>query len=71
MGRTKLWSERLHVTLPAGAKTRIAAVLAEGEDTLDLVRAAIDKEVRRRERAQKRSVPQDDGRKLPAGGEGD
>lgn len=50
MGRKKLWDERLHLTLPDGAKARIDAVLAEGEDRLDLIRKAIDVEVKRREK---------------------
>jgi hypothetical protein len=49
MGRKKLWAERLHVTLPEGAKARIAAALREGEDMLDLIREAIDRELKRRE----------------------
>lgn len=51
MGRTKLWHENVNLTLPKGAKARMDAVLAEGEDRLDLIRSAIEKEVTRRERA--------------------
>lgn len=50
-GRRKLWDERVHVTLPKGARARMDAVLYEGEDRLDLIRAAIDTEVRRRKAA--------------------
>ena len=50
MGRTKLWHENINLTLPKGAKARMDSVLEEGEDRLDLIRAAIDKEVKRRER---------------------
>ncbi len=50
VGRPKLWAERLHVTLPEGAKARIAAALREGEDMLDLIREAIERELKRRER---------------------
>ena len=50
MGRTKLWHEAVNLTLPRGAKARMDAVLADGEDRLDLIRAAIDKEVTRREK---------------------
>lgn len=53
MGRKKLWSENVNLTLPEGAKARMDAVLDEGEDRLDLIRAAIDKEVKRRERRAK------------------
>lgn len=51
MGRTKQWHEAVNLTLPRGAKARMDAVLSEGEDRLDLIRAAIDKEVKRREKA--------------------
>jgi hypothetical protein len=50
MGRKKLWHENINLTLPEGAKARMDAVLREGEDRLDLIREAIDKEVKRRER---------------------
>lgn len=50
MGRTKLWHENINLTLPKGAKARMDAVLEEGEDRLDLIRSAIDKELKRRER---------------------
>ena len=50
MGRKKLWHEAVNLTLPKGAKARMDAVLAEGEDRLDLIRAAIEKEVARRQR---------------------
>lgn len=50
MGRKKLWDERLHLTLPAGAKARIDASLRDGEDRLDLIREAIDRELKRREK---------------------
>lgn len=55
MGRKKLWHENINLTLPEGAKARMDAVLADGEDRLDLIREAIDKEVRRREREAKKS----------------
>lgn len=48
-GRKKLWDERVHLTLPKGGRARMDAVLYEGEDRLDLIRAAIETEVRRRE----------------------
>lgn len=50
MGRAKLWEENINLTLPKGAKARIDAVRQEGEDRLDVIRTAIDKEVERRER---------------------
>lgn len=57
MGRTKKWHENVNLTLPKGAKARMDAVLTEGEDRLDLIREAIDKEVRRRERLQQTKEP--------------
>ena len=50
MGRTKKWHENVNLTLPLGAKARMDAVLSDGEDRLDLIREAIEKEVVRRER---------------------
>lgn len=54
MGRKKLWAENVNLTLPEGAKARMDAALEEGEDRLDLIRTAIDKELARREKAKKR-----------------
>lgn len=51
MGRKKLWAENINLTLPEGAKERMDAVLAPGEDRLDLIRAAIKREVDDREQA--------------------
>jgi Arc/MetJ-type ribon-helix-helix transcriptional regulator len=50
MGRKKLWSENINLTLPEGAKARMDAALEEGEDRLDLIREAIERELKRRER---------------------
>lgn len=50
MGRKKLWDERMHLTLPLGAKDRIDAALREGEDRLAFIREAIERELKRRER---------------------
>lgn len=50
MGRTKLWTERLHLTLPEGAKEKIDAVLKDGEDRLAFIREAISREIKRREK---------------------
>lgn len=55
MPRHKIYAERLHVTLPAGAKKRIDAVVERGEDRLDVIRAAIEIEVERRERARRKA----------------
>ena len=51
MGRKKLWAEHINLTLPDGAKARMDAALEEGEDRLDLIREAIERELRRREKA--------------------
>lgn len=50
MGRKKLWSENVNLTLPEGAKAKMDAALRPGEDRLDLIREAIDRELKRRER---------------------
>lgn len=50
VGRKKLWAENVNLTLPAGAKARMDAALDEGEDRLDLIRKAIDRELKRREK---------------------
>lgn len=44
-------TERMHVTLPEGAKDRIDSVLEEGEDRLEFVRTAIEKEIKRRSKS--------------------
>lgn len=48
VGRTKLWHENINLTLPKGAKDRMDAALAEGEDRLDMIRDAIERELKRR-----------------------
>lgn len=53
MGRKKLWAENVNLTLPEGAKARMDAALEEGENRLDLIRAAIDRELKRREKTKK------------------
>lgn len=55
MGRKKLWAENVNLTLPEGAKARMDAALREGEDRLDLIREAIDRELKRREREKSKS----------------
>jgi hypothetical protein len=56
MGRKKLWAENVNLTLPEGAKARMDAALEEGEDRLDLIREAIETELKRRERIKKRHL---------------
>jgi hypothetical protein len=50
MGRKKLWAEDMQARFPEGTFERIEAVLDEGEDRTDFVRAAVDRELKRRER---------------------
>jgi len=50
MGRKKLWTENVNLTLPGGAKARMDAALRQDEDRLDLIREAIERELKRRER---------------------
>lgn len=50
MGRKKLWTERLLVPLPDGTTARLDAVTTDDEDRLDVIRAGIEKELKRRER---------------------
>ena len=53
MGRKKKWEENVNLTLPAGAKARMDAALEDGEDRLDLIREAIERELKRREKAER------------------
>jgi hypothetical protein len=54
MGRKKLWPERTAIKFPAGTFERIAAVLDEGEDRMTFMREAVEREIERREAADKR-----------------
>lgn len=53
MGRKKLWTERLLVPLPDGTTDRLDAARADDEDRLDVIRAAIERELKRREKHRK------------------
>lgn len=50
MGRKKLWTERLTVPLNEEQVSRMDAALQDGEARLDLIREAIERELKRRER---------------------
>jgi len=50
-GRRKQWGEVMSARFPAGIFARVAAILRPGEDRTDFVREAVDKEIKRRERA--------------------
>ena len=48
MGRKKLWTERLTVPLNEEQVARMDSALREGEARLDLIREAIERELKRR-----------------------
>jgi hypothetical protein len=50
MGRKKLWDERILLPLASETLEKIDAALADGEARLDLIREAIDRELKRRSR---------------------
>lgn len=49
MGRKKLWAEEMQARFVDGTFERIEAVLKDDEDRTDLVRAAVERELKRRE----------------------
>ena len=51
MGRKKLWTERLTLPLNEETVARIDGLLAKDEARLDLIREAIERELKRRERS--------------------
>ena len=60
MARPKKFVEEMVARFMAGTFARISGVLRDGEDRADLVRDAVDAEIRRRENSRNRS------RNLPA-----
>jgi hypothetical protein len=50
MGRRKRWHEDVLARFPLGALARIKAVLRPTEDRTDFIRAAVEREISRRER---------------------
>lgn len=50
MGRKKVWDERILLPLKAETLERLDTLLHEGEIRLDLIREAIERELKRRER---------------------
>lgn len=50
MGRKKLWTERLTLPLAEETVRRLDAALREDENRLDLIREAIERELKRREK---------------------
>ena len=53
VGRKKEWTEQLRLPLAEGTMARIDAVLADQEPRVDMIREAIEREIRRRERVKK------------------
>ena len=53
MGRKKMWAEDMQARFPEGTFARIDAVRQDGEDRTDFVREAVERELKRRERAQR------------------
>jgi hypothetical protein len=51
VGRKKRWAEDMQARFPEGTFARIEAVLEEGEDRTDMVRDAVEREIKRREKA--------------------
>jgi hypothetical protein len=56
MGRPRRWAEDMQARFSAGTFKRIKAVLTDDEDRTDFVRAAVERELKRRER---RSLPRE------------
>lgn len=50
MGRKKQWAEDMQARFAEGTFGRIASLLAGAEDRTDFVRAAVEREIERRER---------------------
>ncbi len=48
MGRKKLWDERILLPLKTETLERIDTALRDGEARLDMIREAIERELRRR-----------------------
>lgn len=51
MGRKKLWSEDMQARFSEGTFERIDAVLEDGEERTAFVREAVERELKRREKA--------------------
>jgi hypothetical protein len=54
IGRPRQWAENMTARFPAGTFKRIEAVLHDDEDRTDFVRAAVERELHRRERETRR-----------------
>lgn len=51
VGRKKEFPDRITLPLAKGVLNRVDAVLSEGEPRLDMIREAIEREIKRRQRA--------------------
>lgn len=51
MGRKRINDEQTPARFPAGTLDRIGSVLEEGEKRSDLIREAVERELKRRERS--------------------
>lgn len=56
VGRRQINHEQMPARLPAGTVARMEAVLNDGEKRADLLREAIERELRRRERRREREA---------------
>jgi metal-responsive CopG/Arc/MetJ family transcriptional regulator len=54
MGRTKLWPERILVPMTENMRERLDAAREANESRLDVIREAIERELKRRERRRDR-----------------
>lgn len=55
VGRKLRYPEHINVAVPEGTRDRLDALLEPGEDRLQMIRDAIEREARRRERLAKKS----------------
>lgn len=55
VGRKKINSEQMPARLPAGTLARMDAVLATKENRSDFLRDAVEREIAKREKAEKRT----------------
>lgn len=66
VGRRKEWTEQLRLPLAEGMTARIDAVLDEAEPRLDMIREAIEREIKRRERITRNPSTDPHRAKLPS-----
>ena len=57
VGRKKEYPVRITLPLPEGVTERLDALAMDGETRLDVIRAGIDQEIKRRERLVARKKP--------------